>query len=328
MGSSESTGQDDTAQGADLSSDSAATREWKWPEWALDRRSQAIEVFVLDENHRSGGAWVRAKAKMRVVDDRGSDAYLSAEYRWKGEVYDEDFGPDRVRRCGEEATVWELISLGMEDCLRSASSRPPQPKGEPSLGSRAPVRRREPAREASGEDGQSQPEGPQLCAVCMDKPCDSILAPCLHGGLCEKCAKRIANNGATGGARCPHCRTIITGVTKVGVRQQRNPVASGNKKKTMALEEAAKKWNWPPWCQSKRPDTLEVFVMDTQAKRSEWVTALPRMSVVDGRGEKYLCAEYTWDGECYAEDFGTDRIRRRGEVLTLKQQLLLDGVFL
>lgn len=292
--------------GEDLSPSSTASASssssWKWPRWSLDRGSCPIEVFVLDEKHKQGGDWVIAMPKMRVLDDRGNDAYLSAEYCWKGELFDEDFGPDRVRRCGEETTVWELL------CSRGGFLSPTGSEGVqgPKMG-RVPF---DPPRTC--QSGAESDHGPQLCDVCMDTPCNSILLPCLHGGLCERCAQRIANNGAAGGSRCPHCRTLIQDVINIGERPQRH---AGD------FQKAALSWRWPAWCQSQRAGLLEVYVVDAQLKRSEWVTALPQMCVIDGYGEKYLCAEYTWDGERFSEDFGTDRIRRKGDVLTLQQQL-------
>jgi len=246
--------------------------------------------------------------KMRVVDDRGCDAYLSVEYRWRSDYFDEDFGPDRVRKFGDEATVWELVCSveGVEQC--------------PSLG---PKMRRVPY--DPPRSCQSMAEGPQLCDVCMDKPCNSILIPCLHGGLCEKCAQRIANNGAAGGSRCPHCRTLIQAVTNVGERQQRQSFENLYGGAVSSGGSRTSGWRWPAWCQKKGLGLLEVYVVDSQANRREWVKAQPKMCVIDGQGDKYLCAEYIWDGECFVEDFGIDRIRRKGDTLTLQQQLLLSG---
>lgn len=53
------------------------------------------------------------------------------------------------------------------------------------------------------------------CAVCLDAPGDMVLLPCAHGGVCEGCATRIAQNRATGGAHCPHCRSSIERLVKL-----------------------------------------------------------------------------------------------------------------
>ena len=62
----------------------------------------AIEVFVDDEDSlQRRGAWVEAFPKQRVVDERGRDAFLLAEDQWTdGEVYEQDFMPEHVRRKG------------------------------------------------------------------------------------------------------------------------------------------------------------------------------------------------------------------------------------
>eukprot|EP00928_Gymnodinium_smaydae_P085689 TRINITY_DN6924_c5_g1_i1.p2 TRINITY_DN6924_c5_g1~~TRINITY_DN6924_c5_g1_i1.p2 ORF type:complete len:246 (+),score=63.39 TRINITY_DN6924_c5_g1_i1:760-1497(+) len=41
----------------------------------------------------------------RVVDESGNDAYLSVQYMWDGESYDQDFGPEHVRRVGASAPI-------------------------------------------------------------------------------------------------------------------------------------------------------------------------------------------------------------------------------
>lgn len=53
------------------------------------------------------------------------------------------------------------------------------------------------------------------CAVCFDSPGCMVLLPCAHGGVCENCATRIAQNRASGGAHCPHCRSSIEALVKL-----------------------------------------------------------------------------------------------------------------
>jgi hypothetical protein len=60
-----------------------------------------------------------------------------------------------------------------------------------------------------GEDGIPQ------CVVCLDKPGCMVLLPCAHGGVCEGCVTRIAQNRAFGGAHCPHCRSNIKTIVKL-----------------------------------------------------------------------------------------------------------------
>lgn len=60
-----------------------------------------------------------------------------------------------------------------------------------------------------GEDGIPQ------CVVCLDKPGCMVLLPCAHGGVCEGCVTRIAQNRAFGGAHCPHCRSNIKTIVRI-----------------------------------------------------------------------------------------------------------------
>jgi hypothetical protein len=53
------------------------------------------------------------------------------------------------------------------------------------------------------------------CVVCLDSPGCMVLIPCGHGGVCEECCTRIAQNRASGGAHCPHCRSGIQKLVKI-----------------------------------------------------------------------------------------------------------------
>jgi hypothetical protein len=55
----------------------------------------------------------------------------------------------------------------------------------------------------------------ESCGVCWDNPGYMVLLPCSHGNVCEYCATRIAQNRATGGSHCPHCRADITMLVKL-----------------------------------------------------------------------------------------------------------------
>eukprot|EP00747_Dinoflagellata_sp_TGD_P187279 gnl/TRDRNA2_/TRDRNA2_44846_c0_seq1.p1 gnl/TRDRNA2_/TRDRNA2_44846_c0~~gnl/TRDRNA2_/TRDRNA2_44846_c0_seq1.p1 ORF type:complete len:299 (-),score=24.89 gnl/TRDRNA2_/TRDRNA2_44846_c0_seq1:224-1120(-) len=61
------------------------------------------------------------------------------------------------------------------------------------------------------DDGTGLP----TCAVCFDNPGDIVLLPCAHGRVCEECATRIAQNRASGGSHCPHCRSNIELLVKI-----------------------------------------------------------------------------------------------------------------
>jgi len=77
---------------------------WEWPQWCLNFKEPCIEVFVEDEETNSG-RWVMGEPQSRVVDKTGRDAYLCVEYEWDGEFFVQDFGPQHVRRRGEQKPV-------------------------------------------------------------------------------------------------------------------------------------------------------------------------------------------------------------------------------
>lgn len=82
---------------------------WEWPPWCVKEQGlepPMVEVFVTDESARFG-RWVRATAIGKVV--HGNDKYLTGEYRWDGAVFQEDFGPHRVRQCGMLDTVAQQL---------------------------------------------------------------------------------------------------------------------------------------------------------------------------------------------------------------------------
>lgn len=51
--------------------------------------------------------------------------------------------------------------------------------------------------------------GLPMCVVCLDAEGSVVMLPCAHGGVCEECATKIAQNESRGGANCPHCRSSI-----------------------------------------------------------------------------------------------------------------------
>lgn len=53
------------------------------------------------------------------------------------------------------------------------------------------------------------------CSICMDLPGNVVLLPCAHGGVCEGCARQIAQTRAVGGAQCPQCRGPIETLVKI-----------------------------------------------------------------------------------------------------------------
>merc|ERR1712039_747837 len=82
---------------------------WSWPDWAVQSRSPDIEVLVTDDA-AAVSCWVAAVPQCRVVDRDGRDTFLSAQYLWEGEYFDEDFGPEQVRRRGSSVTVAAMLT--------------------------------------------------------------------------------------------------------------------------------------------------------------------------------------------------------------------------
>ena len=63
-----------------------------------------------------------------------------------------------------------------------------------------------------------------MCYVCEQRPRDSVLSPCLHGGLCYECAKRLVTttssyNSAREPPKCPLCREGVEEVLKLSGRK-------------------------------------------------------------------------------------------------------------
>eukprot|EP00443_Scrippsiella_acuminata_P040669 CAMPEP_0115240046 /NCGR_PEP_ID=MMETSP0270-20121206/37711_1 /TAXON_ID=71861 /ORGANISM="Scrippsiella trochoidea, Strain CCMP3099" /LENGTH=158 /DNA_ID=CAMNT_0002655021 /DNA_START=162 /DNA_END=638 /DNA_ORIENTATION=+ len=81
---------------------------WSWPDWAVQSRIPDIQVFVVDDE-AGVSCWVDAVPQCRVVDREGRDTFLSAQYCWEGEHFDEDFGPEQVRRRGSTLTVAQIL---------------------------------------------------------------------------------------------------------------------------------------------------------------------------------------------------------------------------
>lgn len=59
---------------------------------------------------------------------------------------------------------------------------------------------------------------------------------------------------------------------------------------------------------------IEVYITDESSGESHWVSAEPISQVICSEGYDYLSAEYDFDGEYYTEDFGPERVRRRGQL--------------
>jgi len=81
-------------------------------------------------------------------------------------------------------------------------------------------------------------------------------------------------------------------------------------------------WRWPPACLDPA-SAIEVYVTDGTCQQGRWVEATPQERVVDDQGQDaYISAGYSYDGQCYVEDFGPERLRLRGATCTVHEQLL------
>merc|ERR1711862_493982 len=69
--------------------------------------------------------------------------------------------------------------------------------------------------DSNASNRTSDASGLPQCVVCLDLIGRMVLLPCAHGGVCEDCVTRIVQNRASGGAHCPHCRSIIKTLVKI-----------------------------------------------------------------------------------------------------------------
>jgi len=54
-----------------------------------------------------------------------------------------------------------------------------------------------------------------ICKMCNNALADTILMPCMHGGLCGSCAKQIVAATRQGSMCCPHCQGKVQGARHV-----------------------------------------------------------------------------------------------------------------
>lgn len=258
-------------------------------------------------------------SERHVRDSSDSDSCLSVNECHV--AFLDDFGPERARERGCGVPV-----PGAK--LRISDPPPPRSPAAPRW-QRRPQRARQ--RHRPPRAGKAPARG--FCAVCMDAPADAVVAPCFHGGICVKCARRIAGHQSVGGARCPQCRVPIQGVMEpevelgVSVAESdpwRHSQAEVSTRPAVTPSQDEEHWLWPQWCQG-RGAPIEVFVWESPGKCGRWVAAQAKSRLVDTRGhDSYLCAEYDWDGgERFAEDFEPERVRKRGEVMSVAETLLL-----
>lgn len=93
---------------------------WEWPVWCLVPKEPCIEVFVEDED-TGESRWVDGEPQNRVVNANGNDVFINVEYEWEGEFFNQDFGPQHVRKQGDTRTVMELC-CSVKGCHSGAKS--------------------------------------------------------------------------------------------------------------------------------------------------------------------------------------------------------------
>jgi len=64
---------------------------------------------------------------------------------------------------------------------------------------------------ATAERLREEAEGSSTCVICLDKPTNIVLMPCMHSRFCGECMRR---HRLTSG-RCPTCRGNIMGVLDI-----------------------------------------------------------------------------------------------------------------
>lgn len=97
-----------TDAGDDGSIAASELKRWEWPKWCLTFKEPCIEVYVVDDE-TGECRWVHAVPQSKVVDKSGRDAYLCVEYEWNGDFFFQDFGPQTVRRRGDDKSVFDIL---------------------------------------------------------------------------------------------------------------------------------------------------------------------------------------------------------------------------
>jgi hypothetical protein len=64
---------------------------------------------------------------------------------------------------------------------------------------------------ATAERSREEAEGSCLCVICLDKPANTVVMPCMHSCFCVECMRRHR----TTSGRCPTCRGNIMGVLDI-----------------------------------------------------------------------------------------------------------------
>mmetsp|Transcript_8667 Transcript_8667/g.15605 ORF Transcript_8667/g.15605 Transcript_8667/m.15605 type:complete len:613 (-) Transcript_8667:180-2018(-) len=265
--------------------------QWEWPGWAMDSSSACIEVYVEDEETGSS-RWVAATPQTRVVNKQGHDAFLTVQYEWDGEVYDQDFEPHHVRRRGFTKTVKEMIDAG------TVNEVPPPPK----------PRTQQPGAGVDLDNttiDRSMLDRTVVSKGSNDPPPPSTGGIDAKGKLAEMRGKL---DHLLGRADDSEGKTAAPD-------SQKAPAPTGGGK-------TSEHWKWPAWCLNSKSPALEVFVEDEDTGEGRWVEATPINRVVDKDGnDAFISAEYDWDGEDYVQDFAPEHVRKRGTKVSVQDMI-------
>lgn len=140
------------------------------------------------------------------AEDGPGDSASEKSSQLEPEQNNEGDAPQAPTNALREEDGQELTVLDIDEAAGAAGATGPPPVPETKGGPRSRGSRR--SRRRGG--GEWEP-----CGVCWDDPGRMVLLPCSHGSVCQECAVRIAQNRASGGAKCPHCRTEIAMLVKL-----------------------------------------------------------------------------------------------------------------
>jgi len=275
--------------------------QWEWPAWAMDKTSACVEVYVEDEE-TGGSRWVAATPQTRVVNKQGHDTFLTVQYEWDGEVYDQDFEPHHVRRRGFTKTVKEMIDSGTANEVPPPARTNTQPGAGVDLDNTMIDRSMLDKTVVSKGSNDSAPPSSGIDAKGKLAEMRGKLDHLLH---------RPADDGKTTPAPEPQKATPPGKTTPAPEPQKATPPGK-----------SSEHWKWPAWCLNSKSPALEVFVEDEDTGEGRWVEATPINRVVDKDGnDAFISAEYDWDGEEYVQDFAPEHVRKRGSKISVQEMI-------
>mmetsp|Transcript_44382 Transcript_44382/g.105112 ORF Transcript_44382/g.105112 Transcript_44382/m.105112 type:complete len:455 (+) Transcript_44382:78-1442(+) len=284
---------------------------WEWPRWALNSDDPCIQVFVDDTSGSGNSRWVRAVPMGRVVNKSGFDEFLTAQYEWDKDVYEEDFGPERVRKVGSKATVRDTI-VKSEPAAAGKPEKAAPPAAAPSSGIMAT---------AASLDAATVKASVGSFATAVGSTLGDLGETFYHigGGPISAQPKKKAVVVDSSKTTKQIFRPVIPaqGVGDEVVAKAASPTGDTQ----MGNAGSGNSWKWPDFALQYDTPSIEVFLADKilSGKKGWWVAAMPKNRVVGPNGEDvFLSVEYDWDGWAYVEEFGPENVRRVGDQNPIK----------